>query len=136
MNGTIQCPVHHCWLCEEGGTGQNRCIGSASRRTCWYCPRSYHRYCVPMSAELMSVQVVDTNETITKYPNFRYDLITCCWNDADKDPSKLNHSIHCHKIYNSVVMMLKLVYLNGNYGMVQWLSFIDWKMIHSPSIYH
>jgi len=82
-NGTFKCPAHHCWKCFP--LKPSKILGSCVRRNCWYCPRSYHRQCCPSEAELLSVQVVDSIKTIcTKYPAFRFDLITCCWNDEEK----------------------------------------------------
>ena len=37
-----------------------------------------------MNAELLSVQVTDSIDELSKYPDYRYDLITCCWNDEDQ----------------------------------------------------
>eukprot|EP01084_Bolivina_argentea_P175602 304066_1 len=69
LNGKIKCPKHKCWNCNE-----NKLI---KRKFCWYCPRNYHRNCVPINAELISVQITDNINKIQQYPDFRYDLISC-----------------------------------------------------------
>jgi len=78
QNGNILCPRHHCWSCQELQTLKVMKV----QRKCWFCPRSYHRNCSPTTAQLLSVQETDSNEMISKYPDFRYDLISCRWNDV------------------------------------------------------
>eukprot|EP00487_Bulimina_marginata_P002170 TRINITY_DN1507_c0_g1_i2.p1 TRINITY_DN1507_c0_g1~~TRINITY_DN1507_c0_g1_i2.p1 ORF type:complete len:202 (+),score=3.70 TRINITY_DN1507_c0_g1_i2:350-955(+) len=59
-----------------------------------FCPRSYHRKCVPVTAELISVQRTEPSNKYSKYPDFRFDAITCCWNDEDKATELRLNPVH------------------------------------------
>jgi len=81
QNGNVICPAHHCWACfDVPRTGRTT---QQARKDCWFCPRSFHRQCVPPAAELLAVQIIDTDAELQRYPTFRYDLITCRGDHTD-----------------------------------------------------
>lgn len=94
-SGGFTCPVHHCWTCFERGDFKSVAnMRGQARRTCRHCPRSYHRTCVPPTAELLSVQRCDTDKVIANYPPFRYDAMTCSSNDHLMSPENRLWPLH------------------------------------------
>lgn len=69
------CPRHHCFLCRAIGPSTRPL--NATRRSCFYCPRVFHRNCAPPLTVLPAAQLTDNMCAIQKLPDWKFDAFVC-----------------------------------------------------------